>query len=57
MFIATVLGENATLQPPPTVNVTFEEITEDPRQSGLFTVNVTWSHPNGMFMSTHHLSV
>ena len=48
MFIALVLGENATLQPPPGVNVTFEEITEDPRYPGLFTVNVTWTRPYGM---------
>ena len=32
----------------PHVNVTFKEIAEDPRHPGLFTVNVTWTHPNGM---------
>ena len=32
----------------PGVNVTFKEIAEDPRHPGLFTVNVTWTHPSGM---------
>ena len=46
MFIAIVPGENATLQPPPVVNVTYKEITEVPEHPGLFTVNISWTHPN-----------
>ena len=42
------LGENSTLQPPPEVNIVFEEIVEDPRREGLFTVNVSWTHPAGI---------
>ena len=43
-------GANSTLQPPPAVNVVFEEKTEDPRIIGLFTVNISWTHPIGMYM-------
>ena len=44
------LGENSTLQPPPEVNIVFEEIVdhEDLGSKGLFTVNVSWTHPAGI---------
>lgn len=46
IYVAIVTGDNATLQPPPVVDVTFKEITDDPKQQGLFTVNISWTHPN-----------
>ena len=51
--LSAVSGEDANLQPPADVNVTFEEKAEDPTQPGLFTVNVSWTHPIGMCMHVH----
>ena len=45
-------GANSTLQPPPAVNIVFEEKTEDTRIMGLFTVNISWTHPIGMYIRT-----
>ena len=46
------VGANTVVQPPPTVNITFEEITENLKEPGLFTVNISWSHPIGMYKYT-----
>ena len=48
--LSGVSGAGATLQPPPDVNVIFEKKAEDPTQPGLFTVNVSWTHPIGMYV-------
>ena len=49
-FVFSASGANSTLQPPPAVNVVFEEKTEDPKIIGLFTVNISWTHPIGMYV-------
>ena len=37
------------LEPPPNVDVTYEEKVEgELHNRGSFTVNVTWTHPSGM---------
>ena len=51
--LSAVSGADANLQPPADVNITFEEKAEDPSQPGLFTVNVSWTHPIGMHMHVH----
>lgn len=47
MCKSTVSGANTDIK------VTFEEKTEDPSVEGLFTVNVSWTHPNGMYNYLH----
>jgi len=44
---STVSGVNTTLQPPPTVDVLFEEKSLHPSLEGLYSVNVSWTHPIG----------
>ena len=48
-----VSGANTPLRPPPVVNHTFEEITKNVRYEGLFTVNISWIHPIGMYIYVH----
>ena len=53
--MSAVSCADTTLQPPPDINVTFEEKAENITQPGLFTVNVSWTHPIGMENCVHRI--